>query len=81
MRFEYPQYTGVEIYAVVTELYEAELIDKYDQVIKQCYSPYILLNKKHGQAITEYQNIEAKYRMRNLRFGHAFDVKENFASQ
>lgn len=76
LRFEYPQYTGVEIYAIVTNLSEAELIDKYDEVIKQCYSPYILLNEKHGQAITEYQNIEAKYRMRNLRFGHAFDVND-----
>ena len=35
-----------------------------------------MLNEKHGQAITEYQNIEAKYRMRNLRFGHAFDVND-----
>lgn len=36
----------------------------------------VLLNEKHGQAIKEFQNIEAKYRMRALRSGHAFDVND-----
>lgn len=76
LKFEYPQYTGVERYAIVTNLSESELIERYGDVIKRYYSPYILLNEKHGQAITEYQNIEAKYRMRALRLGHAFDVND-----
>lgn len=76
LRFEYPQYTGNERYAIVTVLSEEELLERYGDVIRRYYSPYLLLTEEHNQVIVEYQNIEAKYRMRNLRCGHAFDIND-----
>jgi len=76
LRFEYPNYTGSERYAIVTALSEKELLERYGDVIRRYYSPYLLLSEEHNKAIVEYQNIEAKYRMRNLRCGHAFDIND-----
>lgn len=76
LRFEYPHYTGSERYAIVTALSEEELLERYGDVIRRYYSPYLLLSEEHNKVIVEYQNIEAKYRMRNLRCGHAFDIND-----
>lgn len=76
LRFEYPDYVGKERYAIVTSLSEEELIEKYGDVIKRYYAPYLLLNEEQGKVIVEFQNLEAKSRMRNLRFGHAFDIND-----
>lgn len=76
LKFEYENYTGKERYAIVTSLTEEELTEKYDNVIKHSYAPYVLLSVEQGNAIVKYQNIEAKYRMRDLRFGHAFDIDD-----
>ena len=76
LKFEYPQYTGSERYAIVTALSEEELLARYGDVIRRYYSPYLLLGEEHNKVIVEYQNIEAKYRMRNLRCGHAFDIND-----
>ena len=64
LRYEYTNYTGKEKWAVVTELTEKELRDKYPDIIKR-YTPFVLLSVAQGKVITEYQNIEAKERMRN----------------
>lgn len=75
LRYEYTNYTGKEKWAVVTELTEKELRDKYPDIIKR-YTPFVLLSVAQGKVITEYQNYEARERMRNLRFGHAFDIND-----
>ena len=75
LRYEYTNYTGKEKWAVVTELTEKELRDKYPDIIKR-YTPFVLLSVAQGKVITEYQNIEAKERMRKLRTGHIFDVND-----
>lgn len=36
----------------------------------------MLLSLEQGEAIIEFQNYEAKERMRNLRCGHAFDIND-----
>ena len=73
--YEYHGYTGSEKWAIVTELAEEELWVKYPDVIRR-YTPFILLSMAQGELITEYQNYDAKIRMRNLRFGHAFDIND-----
>ena len=73
LRYEYHGYTGTEKWAIVTELAEEELWVKYPDVIRR-YTPFILLSMAQGEVITEYQNYEARERMRQLRFGHAFDI-------
>ena len=75
LRYEYNHYTGNEKWAIVTELTEKELRDKYPDIIKR-YTPFVLLSVAQGKVITEYQNIEAKERMRKLRTGHIFDVND-----
>ena len=40
------------------------------------YTPFVLLSVAQGEVITEYQNAEAKERMRKLRFGHPFDIND-----
>ena len=75
LRYEYEKYTGKEKWAIVTELSEEELKSKYPDVIRR-YAPFVLLSVAQGKAITEYQNAEAKERMRKLRFGHPFDIND-----
>lgn len=76
LRYEYEGYTGKERFAIVTSLTEEEFEEKFGEVAKSEYAPYLLLSPEQGDAITEYQNVEAKYRMRNLRYGHAFDIND-----
>lgn len=76
LRYEYEGYTGKERFAIVTSLTEEEFDEKFGEVAKSEYAPYLLLSPEQGDAITEYQNVEAKYRMRNLRYGHAFDIND-----
>lgn len=75
LRYEYKGYTGTEKWAIVTELAEEELLVKYPDVIRR-YTPFILLSMAQGEVITEYQNYEARERMRKLLFGHAFDIND-----
>ena len=75
LRYEYHGYTGSEKWAIVTELAEEELWGKYPDIIRR-YTPFILLSMAQGEVITEYQNYEARERMRRLLFGHAFDIND-----
>lgn len=75
LRYEYHGYTGTEKWAIVTELAEEELWVKYPDVIRR-YTPFILLSMAQGEVITEYQNYEARERMRRLLFGHTFDIND-----
>ena len=75
LQYEYSGYTGTEKWAIVTELSENELKSKYPDVIRR-YTPFVLLSVAQGKVITEYQNAEAKERMRKLRYGHPFDIND-----
>ena len=75
LQYEYSGYTGTEKWAIVTELSENELKSKYPDVIRR-YTPFVLLSVAQGKVITEYQNAEAKERMRKLRYGHSFDIND-----
>ena len=75
LQYEYSGYTGTEKWAIVTELSENELKSKYPDVIRR-YTPFVLLSVAQGKVITEYQNVEAKERMRKLSYGHPFDIND-----
>ena len=75
LQYEYSGYTGTEKWAIVTELSEKELETKCPDVIRK-YTPFVLLSVAQGEVITEYQNAEAKERMRKLRYGHPFDIND-----
>lgn len=82
LRFEYPQYTGSERYAIVTALSEEELLERYGDVIRRYYLPYLLLNTKQWEAMYEFTKIEHKHEMRAKRgsdvYGYEDDISEQF---
>lgn len=54
LSYEYPGYTGDEKWAIITDLTEKELIEKYDEIISS-YKPFILLSSLFGSVRADYQ--------------------------
>lgn len=52
LKYEYDGYTGTEKWAVVTELTEEELWDKYPDIISR-YTPFVLLSVAQGKVIID----------------------------
>jgi len=63
---EYTGYTGEAKYAIITNLKEWKLKEKYEEIIEQ-YRPYIILSREAGLAIRIYERLERKYGMRRTR--------------
>lgn len=66
LRYEYPGYTGMEKYAIITELSEEQIKERYDLVLEQ-YTPFILLNKAVGEAFSDFKRNEEKFSKRMHR--------------
>lgn len=66
MNTEYHGYTGTEKWAIVTELAEEELWEKYPDVIGR-YPPFILLSMAQGEVIKESNSNNDKYAKRAKR--------------
>ena len=47
LKYEYPGYTGVEQWAIITDLSEDELCTKYAEQVDP-FSPYIILTTSFG---------------------------------
>ena len=82
LKYEYGNgYTGNEEWAIITELSEKELFEKYPEQIKE-YIPFIMLSMEQGKAITEFNQNEDKFRKRSKNNGDAFgyddDMTERF---
>lgn len=75
LRYEYPGYTGTEQWAIVTDLSEKELAERYAEQITP-YKPFIVLSASFGNVRDDYRRNEKKHEMRALRHGHAFDVSD-----
>lgn len=54
LSYEYPGYTGKEKWAIITDLTEKELIEKYDEIISS-YKPFILLFSLFGSVRADYE--------------------------
>ena len=63
---EYKNYTGDVKYAVITDLTEAELNERYKNELKK-YRPFIILTRKMGVAIREFERNDEKFRKRSAR--------------
>ncbi|WP_418522490.1 sigma-70 family RNA polymerase sigma factor, partial [Ruminococcus sp.] len=81
LRYEYSGFTGTEKWAIVTELSEEALWDKYPDVISR-YMPFILLSMAQGEVISESHRNNDKYEKRSKRtidvYGYEDDVFEQF---
>ena len=51
LRYEYSGFTGTEKWAIITELSEEALWDKYPDVISR-YTPFILLSMAQGEVLS-----------------------------
>ena len=81
LRYEYTNYTGKEKWAVVTELTEKKLREKYPDIIKR-YTPFVLLSMAQGEVINESDRNDDKYEKRAKRtldiYGYEDDISEQF---
>ena len=79
LRYEYSGFTGTEKWAIITELSEEALWDKYPDVISR-YTPFILLSMAQGEVISESHRNNDKYEKRSKRtidvYGYEDDIFE-----
>ena len=81
LRYEYRGFTGTEKWAIVTELPEEALWDKYPDIISR-HTPFILLSMAQGEVISESHRNNDKYEKRSKRtidvYGYEDDIFEQF---
>ena len=61
--YEYPGYTGIEKYAIVTDLSYAQIMERYAPVAEH-YCPFLLLSKAAGEVIADFKRNEDKFSKR-----------------
>lgn len=71
LKYEYEGYTGEEQWAIVSELSEKELFEKYPDIISR-YIPFVLLSVEQGKAVYEFRRNESKFYKRSLNNEDAF---------
>ena len=81
LRYEYTHYIGTEKWAVVTELTEKELREKYPDIIRR-YTPFVLLSMAQGEVIKDSDRNDDKHEKRAKRtldvYGYEDDIFEQF---
>ena len=75
LKHEYEGYKDEIQWAIITELTEEELYQKYPTEI-QTYIPFIKLSISQGKVFEDSERYEAKHRMRAIRHGHNFDITD-----
>ncbi len=74
-KYEYPQYTGVEKWIIITDLTEEELNSKYAEQIKPL-RPFIILARSFGEVRDDFRRNEKKHYMRSVRSCSIYDFSE-----
>ena len=74
-KYEYPQYTGVEKWIIITDLTEEELNKKYAKQIAPL-RPFIVLSRSFGEIRNEYKRNEKKHQMRAIRTVDIFSYED-----
>lgn len=75
LKYEYPNYTGVEKWAIITGLTEEELNKKYTDKIA-FLRPFIVLDLAFGKVRKKFINNENKHHMRAVRSIEPFDYDD-----
>lgn len=76
LRYEYDGYIGSEQWAIISELTEKEILEKYRPIVSD-YIPFIVLTPAFGEVRDEYRRNEKKHYMRSVR-GHCYALDEDF---
>lgn len=72
LKYEYPGYTGIEQWAIITDLSEEDLCTKYAEQVAP-FRPYILLSASFGVVRDDYRRNEKKANQRT-------NVKGNYTT-
>lgn len=81
LKYEYGNgYIGKEKWAIITELSEKELLEKYPEQIEE-YMPFILLTTEQGNAIAEFNLNEDKFRKRSKNNGDAYGYDDEMTER
>lgn len=80
LKHEYPDYTGCENWAIISELSEKELMEAYPDIIVN-YIPFLLLSVEQGKAIIKFRKNEDKYKKRMCRKMDIFGYDDELFSQ
>lgn len=80
LRYEYAGYTGTERWAIITELSEKELFQKYPDVVSR-YMPFVMLSVAQGNVIDEAHRNDDKYAKRSKRTIDSYEYDDNISQQ
>lgn len=68
LKYEYDGYNGDISWAIISNLTEDEILEKYRSIIGD-YMPFIILPSAFGEVRDEYRRNEKKFQMRAIRNG------------
>lgn len=74
LKYEYDGYNGDIRWAIISNLTEDEMLEKYRPIISD-YMPFIVLPPAFGEVRDEYRRNEKKHYMRSIR-GHIYPLDE-----
>ena len=75
MKYEYNGYTGNEQWAIISELTEDEILEKYLPLLSG-YFPFIVLTPAFGEVRDEFRRNEKKHRMRYIRSVDSYNLED-----
>ena len=76
LKFEYVGYTGNVRWAIITELTEREILEKYPEQAA-LYLPFMILSPEFGEIRSEYRRNEKKHQARAKRSVDAFSYDDD----
>lgn len=84
LKYEYEGYIGKENWAIISELSEKELFEKYPDEMST-YAPFVWLSVEQGNVIQEYIRREDRYRKQHNNkedfFGYDEGLTESLHSE
>ena len=69
LKYEYEEYSGKEQWAVISELTEEEILEKYKPLVQE-YIPFLVLPPMYGEVRQQFRRNENKHYMRTVSYTH-----------
>ena len=76
LKYEYPGYTGIEKYAIVSSLSQKEIETRFPEQARS-YSPCLVLDISFLDVRRDYRNNNKKYEMRSIRSESVFGFNDS----
>lgn len=75
LQYEYEGYRGKEQWAVISELSEEKILERYKPFVQE-YIPFLVLPPMYGEVRQQFRRNENKHYMRMVR-GHFYSLEED----